>query len=378
MLNEHNALMLQRVHTFAQTEVNPEATQWSTGALPNAALWQRAAELNLYGMEVPTQLGGLGLGFVTKAKIGEILAGADFGFAMSVINTQNVARNLTLGDNTRLQQLYLPRLLRGEISACTALTEPDTGSDFAAIQTTATQAPDHWVLNGEKTWIINGRHATLAIVFAQCARAGDRDGIAAFLVNLDRAGCRRYAKDSAIQQASMGTGGFVLDNCRVPLDHCLVSPGQAFHAIMTEINGARAYVAAMCVGMLDAALRCAQAYGQSRKTFGQPLHAHQAWRLTLARAATDLAAMRALVDQAAQALEQPGDAQLLCAQAKVFAVEACRQQLPRLLHAMGAHGLSPEYPMVRHSAAVSMAALTDGSDEMLLERIALLTRPRSV
>lgn len=377
MLNEREFAVLERVQTWARTELAPAAAQWSLGMEPNMALWQSAAELGLYGLEVPTALGGLGMGFAAKAAICETLAGVDFGFAMSTINTQNVALNLARFGQPALQQRYLPGLLRGEFSACTALTEPGTGSDFAAIQTRAERATDHWQLNGQKAWIINARHARLSIVYAQCAQPGDRLGIGAFLVDLHSEGCQSHALDSAVNTRSMGVGGFELIQCRVPLDHCLVPAGQAFYAILSEINGARAYVAAMCVGMMKAALQCVQHYGITRETFGQNLHAHQAWRLALARAETDCAAMRALVDQATLAFQNAQDAPLLCAQAKVFAVEACRQHLPRLLHAMGAHGLRPEYPLARHGAALAMASLTDGSDEMLLERIAHLTRPRT-
>jgi alkylation response protein AidB-like acyl-CoA dehydrogenase len=378
MLNEHEWRVLDRARAFAQGPVHAEAAGWSMGQVPSPGLWESAAQQGLTGIEVPEAKGGLGLGFVAKAALCEALAGADFGFAMSVINTHNVALKLSQCGTEQVQHAYLPKLLSGEWHACTALTEPSAGSDFAAIQTRALKRADHWVLDGEKTWIINARYASLAIVYAQCAEPGDRLGIGAFLVDLRNPGCLRYALDSAVSQTSMGTGGFALRDCQIPLDHCLIAPGQAFHAILSEINGARAYVAAMCVGMLDAALRCAQAYGQRRETFGQRLDQHQAWRLGMARAQTDLAAMRALVGQAAQAVQNQEDAQLLCAQAKVFAVQVCREHLPKLLHALGAHGLQPTHVLARHAAAISMAGLTDGSDEMLLERIAHLTRPAPI
>jgi alkylation response protein AidB-like acyl-CoA dehydrogenase len=377
MRDEHTTGILERVQSFSRTEVQSAASQWDLGQPPDKSLWQRAAQLGLTGIEVAAEQGGMGLGFGAKAAICEALAQADFGFAMSVINTQNVALNISRLGNERLRRQYLPSLLSGELSACTALTEPGAGSDFAAIRTHVVDAGDHWILSGEKQWIINGRHAGLAIVYAQCAAPGDRDGIGAFLVDLRQEGCRRYAIDSSVRQSSMGTGGFELKGVRTPRDHCLIAPGQAFHAIMTEINGARAYVAAMCVGMLSAALSSAHAHGDNRQTFGRSLYQHQAWRFTVARAETDLAAMRALVNQAALAFDTQVNAQLLCAQAKVFAVEACRQHLPRLLHAMGAHGLSATHATARHAAATQMASLTDGSDDMLLERIAHLTHLRS-
>jgi len=232
-----------------------------------------------------------------------------------------------------------------------------------------------WVLDGEKTWITNARNAALAIVYAQCGEVGDRSGIGAFLVDLTAPGCRRYAISSAFAQSSTGTGGFTLSGYELTDEHLLVEPGQAFTSIMLEINGARTYVAAMCCGMLDSALSLCTTYGAQRHSFGRPLAAHQAWRLPLAQAETDLAAARSLVQSATNCITSGEDAQLLSAQAKIYAVSTCQKHLPVLLHAMGAEGLRQEYPYARHLGAAQIAALVDGSTEMLLERVSRLARP---
>lgn len=361
-------------HVFAREEVAPSAAAWSMGATPDPALFERAGDLGLMRIEVPAEAGGLGLGFAVKARVAEALAGADFGMAMSIINTQNVALRLVKSAPREVWAPLLPDLLSGRASACTALTEPGAGSDFAAISTTARREGDGWRLDGNKTWIINARHASLAIVYAQCGEAGDRDGIGAFIVPLDRSGCTRHAVDAPFSQTSMGTGGFRLEAVHVPADHMIFAPGKAFGAILDEINGARAYVAAMCCGMLGAAINEAGAYGESRQSFGQGLAGHQAWRLSLARAGVDLAAARALTAEAVAAVNNGDPAQLLAAQAKIAAVEACRHRLPELLHLMGAEGLRAERPFSRHLAAAEIASLTDGSTEMLLERAHRLMR----
>lgn len=136
--------------------------------------------------------------------------GADFGFAMSLVNTHNIALRLCKIAPDILRDRYVPALLRGEMTACAALTGLGTGSDFSAITTTATPTMNGWLLNGEKTWIINGRHAGLSIVYAQCKAVGDSYGIGAFLVDLNTQGVTRYAIDAGFSQANMGTGGFVL------------------------------------------------------------------------------------------------------------------------------------------------------------------------
>jgi len=370
-----DAVCLEEVRDFARRTIAPAASAWSNGVAPDPALFLRAAELGLTRLEVPVSDGGLGQGFALKVRVCEALAAADFGFAMSVVNTHNVALKLANHGSSRLKTRHLQALLWGQASACTALTERSAGSDVAAIEMQAEKQGDNWVLNGEKTWITNARHAAIAVVYAQCGERGDHNGIGAFLVDLTAPGCSRYAQGSGFSQSSMGTGGFTLSDHRLEEDALLVKPGEAFRSIMTELNGARIYVAGMCCGMVEAALAAAAAYGVKRQSFGRPLAAHQSWRFTLARAETDLAAARHLINAATDGLANAQDAQLLAAEAKIHAVTICKRHLPELLHAMGAEGLGQDYPFTRHLAAAQVAALVDGSTEMLLERVAKLARP---
>lgn len=362
---------LAAVEVFARGGADA-AAGWASGAAPGPEAFRAAAAIGLFGIEVPETFGGLGLGFGAKARAAAALAAADFGFAMSIVNTQNVAARLATTGPRAPCDRWLGPILSGGASACTALTEPGAGSDFAAIRTQARRDGAGWVLTGEKAWIINARHARLAIVYAQCGAAGERDGIGAFLLPLDAPGVRRRALGSDFSQHSMGTGAFTMEGCAVGEDHLLLAPGEAFGAIMAEINGARVYVGAMCCGMLSAALEAAAAWGARRRSFGRPLIAHQGWRFGLAEAATDLAAARALVAEAMARVEAGEDAQLPAAQAKLVAVAAARRHIPELMHLMGAEGLSPAWPFARHIGGVQSAGLTDGSTEMLLERVARL------
>lgn len=365
---------LAGVQAFARDHVAPAAARWSQGHAPDPDVFKAAARLGLFGIELPVQAGGLGLDFRHKAEACRILAAADFGFAMAVVNTHNVALRL-LRSAPEPAKAHLPALLAGDTFACTALTEPDAGTDAAAMRTRAVETNGGWTLNGEKTWIVNGRRAGLAIVFAKCGDSDDHGSIGAFLVDLTAPGVERYAIDSAFAQTGIGTGGFILKDVRLARENLILPPGKAFRSILAEINGARAYVAAMCCGMLEAAIATVAAHGHRRLSFGKPLMEHQAWRLSLAQAETDLAASRALTDTAIAAV--PGDpaAQRIAAEAKINAVQTCQRHLPALLHAMGAEGLRPEHCLARHLAAVQSAALTDGAETPLLERVAKLSFP---
>jgi len=230
-----------------------------------------------------------------------------------------------------LRDRYLPALLSGQVSACTALTEPGTGSDFSAVTTAARQDGGGWRLNGEKTWIINGRHAGLSIVYAQYAAPG----------------VTRYAIDAGFAQTSMGTGGFMFNDVALPTQAKLITPGTAFKAILTEINAARTYVAAMCNGMMSAAIETVQSYGATRHSFGKPLNAIPSWQAHLADAVTALDASTAVTAKAVALVKNGEDAQLAAAEAKIVAVTAAQTHLPQVLQLMGAEGLRPEHPFIR-------------------------------
>lgn len=370
MAPEGNADLLADVRTFARDYVEKDAAGWARGNQPAPAVALRAAEIGLTRMELPIAVGGLGLGFRKKVEAFSIIAAADFGLAMSLVNTHNVAKRIALTAPEAVARALLPDLVSGRSAACTALTEPSAGSDAAAMRCMARRIDGGWLLDGEKTWIVNGRHASLSIVYAQTGEHGDGNGIAAFLVDLTNPCCDRHPVESGFSQASIGTGGFRLNRYFAPNEHAILPAGTAFKAILSEINGARIYVAAMCCAMVSAGLRLARNHGETRQTFGKPLNEHPTWREPLARCATQLAAAWALVEAAIVATENGADTRHLAAAAKVNAVALAQDQLPALLHAMGAEGLQDVYPFTRHIGAAQIAALTDGSTAMLLDRLA--------
>ncbi len=329
----------------------------------------------LTGIEVPTDWGGLGLGFGVKAQIAQVLGAADFGFTMSLINTHNVAAKLAREAPQDIAQRFVPDLLAGRRLGCTALTEATAGSDFAAIQTLAVRTPQGWRIDGAKAWITNAAEADTIVLYAQTEAGSGARGIACFVVDGRRGGFVREPAYALTGQHAIGTGSFRLEGYVAQDEEMLQPPGRAFKSALQSINGARCYIAAMCNGMVGEALRVAMAYGETRHSFGRALAEHQGWRWRLAEAATELAAGRLLVDAAAGLVEAGGNAQLAAAQAKLFCTRVAERQLPSLTQAMGAEGLRQQHPFGRHLAGARVASYVDGSSEMLLERIAHLSRP---
>lgn len=362
--------LLAQVREFAERTVAPRAAHWHRQGHFCSDTLREAAALGLTGLQVPQAQGGAGLSFRAKARIAETLAEADFGFALSLINTGNVAWKLSRDAAPEVAARHLPALLSGERLGATALTEPQAGTDFAAIETTATKDGDGWRLSGEKAWIVNAAAADLIVTFAQTEPGSGASGIAAFLVDATRPGFTRLPPPEITGPASIGTGSFRLDGYHVRKDEVMLSAGSAFRTILNDINGARTYVAAMCCGMVAAALRIASDYGTRRETFGRLLSQHQGWRWTLAEAEVDLAAARALVSEAAMRVEAGADCRHESAQAKIFATRVALRHLPALGQLMGAEGLRDCHPFGRHVEGARIAGVVDGTTEILLENLA--------
>jgi alkylation response protein AidB-like acyl-CoA dehydrogenase len=355
---------------FADLHLAPNAAHWGRGHFNRKALFEPAGDAGLLGLLVPHEFGGLNLSFEDKAKVLYQLARIDFSAAMALVNSHNVAAQLVNASPNLLAPLYVSQLIRGNIVACTALTEPEVGSDLGQMKTVAVQSSEGWLLNGTKTWVINAAHADGVVVYAQTQAGSGVTGIASFFVHSNSVGFERLPIETNNALNSMGIGGIRLNNVFCDASHLLFGPGDAFKDIMYAINRARTYVAAMCCGMVCQALSEVKTYGSQRTAFGQSLDRFQGWRWQLSQAVTALQAAELLVRDACQLIDKGLEAQSAAAQAKLFATSMAQTHLGTLLHAMGAEGFLDKYPFLRHLAASHAASLADGSTAMLLERVA--------
>jgi len=363
------AQFLARARSFRREVIEPNANRWETERKQPVAALRQAADAGLMRLETPRAHGGFGHGFLTKLDFCEEMSRGDMAFVFSLINTQNVAARLCETEKAHYLKTHVPAILSAEKFAATALSEPGAGSDFAGIQTRAVRVAGGWELTGTKGWITNATIADYFVTYAQTDPEAGWRGIASFLVEADRDGFKRLPAYELAGGHAIGAGGFELESYFVPDENVLGGPGDGFKSAMKGVNGARVYVAAMCAGLVADALSKAVAYGGERKTFNLPLLDHQGHKWSLADVATDLEAMRALTRAAGQLIEEGQDAIIRAAQAKKFATDRAVRLVERCMHAMGANGLRAEHGLHRHLIAAKIAAYTDGSVEMMNERI---------
>ena len=356
---------LERARGFGREVLAGKADAMEAGESV-VPMMRKAVEYDLLRLETPTSHGGLGLRYLVKLAVLEALSHVDMAFAFAMTNTQNVAPRLLASG----QEEHVEAIMRGEIFAASALSEPGAGSDFAGIRTRATKTDGGWLLNGEKGWITNATIADLFVTYAQTDPEAGWRGIGCFLVDARAPGFTRAAAYDIFGGTAIGAGGFKLDNYFVADANVIAGPVDAFKLAMQGVNGARTYVAGMCAGMLADALAKAIRYGETRETFGKKLTSHQGLAWSLADISTDLEALRALTRRAGLLIDQNGDVVMAAAQAKKFSGRVTLAGIGAAIQAMGAAGLRREYGLGRHLAAAKIAAYTDGSTEIMQDRIA--------
>lgn len=362
--------LAERIQDFTNTVVSPNIIKWERDHEACRSFLTEAAKRGLLGLETPASSGGMGASFLDKMLMAREVSQSSMAVVFSVINSQNIAARMAASANVRHREEIAPLLRSADLIGCTALTEPHAGSDFAAIKTSAVKVAGGWQLNGSKAWITNAAHADIIMLYAQTDPEKGWKGIASFMVDARRGGFRRGKIYDLIGGHPIGAGEFHLENYIAPEEDMLAPPGEAFKIAMNSINGARTYVAAMCAGMIQNALRKSVDYCKERRSFGAPLLQHQGLKWSLADVATQLECLDLLTLKAGQHIADGKDAVLSAAMAKKLAGDITIPALTTCLQAMGANGLKEENGLGHHLACAKIAAYTDGSTEMMNERIA--------
>lgn len=362
--------MLARAVHFAETHVAPNAQDWEDERRQPIETLKAGSLAGFAGLEVPENLGGAGMRFRLKARVAEELARHCFAFSFSMINHMGLAGKIARDAPEEIQKRYLPEILAGEAIGCAALSEPNAGSDFAAITTSAKKVDGGWVINGEKAWITNAAHADLMFLYAQTDPAAGWRGVAGFLIDAREDGVSRVPPFQIMGGHAIGVGGFILKDHFVPDIRLMSVPGSGFKAAMASVNAARSYVATMCCGMTEAAIELAARHASNRAAFGGHIADFQGLRWQLADAQTDVEAARLLAYRAVLAVETGAEAELPAAHAKKFAGKMADQHLARCMQIMGAAGMRREYPLGRQIACARIANYVDGTTEIQNERIA--------
>lgn len=376
-LTPQEQALVVRAQAFAAELIEPRATAWEQRreALPRD-LFRRYGDDGFSGLMVPLADGGLGASFLCKVRVAEIMARTCMAAAFALNNTQGSLVRLVREGTPEQRERYLPGLLAGELVCAPSLTEPGAGSDATAMALAAVRTTGGWTLNGTKSWITNGVHADLLVLYAQTQPGAGAKGIASFLVDLRSPGVGPRMPHRLIGGSAIGAAEIAFQDVFVPEADVAAPPGQAFRTAMQGITAARVHVAAIVNGLVAECLDRAVDHAGSRRAFGLTLMEHQGLRWSLADVSMTLEASRMLTDRAAVLVEQGKDAVFEAAQAKAYAAGMAVTAVSACMQAMGAEGLTDAQPFARHLAAARIAGYVDGTTEMQRDRIGAMLGKR--
>ncbi|HET6895678.1 MAG TPA: acyl-CoA dehydrogenase family protein [Candidatus Baltobacteraceae bacterium] len=348
---------------IAQREIAPHITQWDREHAFPRELYTKLNAAGLMGLLVPEEYGGAGADYVSYARAVEELARVDAGSAVTVsVHSMICMAILKLGSEEQKRR-YLPKLAQEDAIAGFALTEPDAGSDAAALRANAKRDGDAWLLNGRKQWCTNGGYSTVMMGMFRTGGPGAR-GISAFLVDNDLPGVAVEKVTEKLGIHTSNTCDIAFDNVRVPQSALLGEEGTGFSNAMTALTGGRIGIAAQACGILAACLDASVKFAQERSAFGKPIGAFEGISFKIAQMATDLDAARLLTYRAAALYDAGKPFAVEASKAKYFASTAARKHAAEALQIHGGYGYTTEFPVERYYRDAKITEIYEGTSEI--------------
>jgi len=363
-LTEEQRLLRDTARDVARNLLAPHAAEWDREArFPKKALAE-LGKLGFMGMLVPPEYGGAGTDHVGYALALEEIAAGD-GATSTIISVNSLCCGAIqqYGSEEQKQRFLVP-LAKGEKLAAFCLTEPQAGSDAAAIKTRARRRGNRWVFNGTKQFITSGSTADIALVFAVTDPAAGRKGISAFLAPTDTPGYKVAAIEKKLGQRASDTAQLVFEDMELTPDLMLGPEGAGYKIALSNLEGGRLGIAAQSVGMARAAYEAALAYAQERETFGAKIIAHQAVAFRLADMATQIAAARGLVLDAAARRDAGEPCLKEAAMAKLFASEMAERVASDAIQIHGGYGYLADFPVERIYRDVRVCQIYEGTSDI--------------
>ncbi|WP_439473026.1 isobutyryl-CoA dehydrogenase [Brevundimonas sp.] len=364
-LTDDQRAIQDAARAFAEAELAPHSAEWDETKTFPVDVMRHAAEMGFCGIYTGEEHGGMALGRVEAALIFEELSRGDVSTA-AFISIHNMATwMIDSFGSADLRARYVPSLVTMEKIASYCLTEPGSGSDAAAMRTTAVRDGDHWVLNGSKAFISGAGTSDVYVVMARTGEPGAK-GISAFVVDLGTPGLSFGAEEKKMGWNSQPTAIVSFDDCRIPAENLLGKEGDGFRYAMMGLDGGRLNIAACSLGGARLALETAQDYVSTRKQFGKALAEFQNTQFKLADMATQLDACRLMVLRGAWAIDTGHPEKTKwCAMAKRFTTDACFQIADEALQLHGGYGYLKDYPLERIVRDLRVHRILEGTNEIM-------------
>ncbi len=363
--DEDHTMLRDQLREFSDAEVAPGAAERDkTGEMPRE-LHDKLAEMGLFGIAIPDQYGGAGMGCVASSLVVEHVSRgcAGTGVYLSAHNSLCVDPIMTFGSDAQKEK-YLPRMATGELVGCLSLTEPGSGSDAGAATCQAVLQDDGWHITGAKIFVTNGAQAGVMVLIAVTNPDEPKRRLSAFIVEQPTPGLRIGKLEDKLGIKCSSTAEFIFEDCVVPHDALLGERGRGLKVALTTLNGGRIGIAAQALGIAEACLDAARAYADTRVQFGTTIGHFQAIQNKIADMATRTEISRLLTFRAAWLKDQKRDYAQAAAMAKLFAAETSSLCANHAVQIFGGYGYCKDYPVERFLRDAKITELYEGTSEI--------------
>ncbi|WP_093118845.1 acyl-CoA dehydrogenase family protein [Thermoleophilum album] len=364
-LTDEQKLIRETAREFAEKEILPRARDNDRNERFDLELARKMAAMGYVGATIPEEYGGRGIDYLTYGLIVEEIGRVDSAMrtVISVV-TSLVGTPIYKWGTEQQKREWLPKLCSGEALGCFGLTEPNTGSDAASLQTRATKIDGGWRITGQKMWISLGNYAKVALIFAQTDPEKRHKGIAAFLVPTDSPGFHSQPIHGKLGLRASDTAELSLDGVEVPDEALLGRVGDGFKVAMTALDAGRYSVAAGCVGICQGSLDAAVKYAKERIQFGRPIASFQLVQEMLADIKVETEAARGLVWRAGWLKDKGLPNTTETSIAKLYATEAAVRCANLAIQVHGGSGYVDDYPVERYLRDARVTTLYEGTSQI--------------
>ena len=371
-LSEDEQMFRDSVREFAEGEIRKRVEEMDEQGHLDSALMKQCFELGLMGIETPEEFGGAGGSFFQAILAVEELSRVDASVGVFVDVQNTLVNNAIIRwGNQGQKKKYLSQLATEKVGAY-ALSEAGSGSDAFAMQTRAVDAGDHFVLNGRKLWITNGKEADIFVLFANANPEAGYRGITAFIVEKSTEGFAVGKKENKLGIRASSTTELILEDCKVPKENVLGEIGRGYKVSIETLNEGRIGIGAQMIGIARGALESTLAYTTERQQFGKSVNEFQGVQFQLAEMATDLEAARLMVYNAARMKDAGENFVKEAAMAKLYSSRAAERITSKAIELYGGYGYVKDYPVEKYWRDSKIGAIYEGTSNMQLQTIAKL------
>tara|TARA_B100000401_G_scaffold175952_1_gene118163 strand:- start:575 stop:1714 length:1140 start_codon:yes stop_codon:yes gene_type:complete len=364
-ISENQKMIIDMVQKFGAQYISPFVEQWDEKQFFPIEVFKKLGQLGLMGVLVPEKYGGSGFSYTEYITAIQELSKLDpsIGLSMAAHNSLCTGHILQFGSEDQKQK-YLPKLSSAEWIGAWGLTEHNTGSDSAGMNTTATKDGDFWVLNGSKNFITHAISGDIAVVIARTGDKGDSRGISSFIIEKGTSGFSSGKKENKLGMRASETAELIFDECRIPKENIIGNEGDGFIQAMKLLDGGRISIAALSLGIAKGAYEASLKYSKERIQFGKPISQHQAIAFKLADMAIKIDSAELLLYQAVNKKNKYEAVTLDGSMAKYYSSEVAVQIAVDAVQIHGGYGYSKDFPVERFYRDSKLCTIGEGTSEI--------------